>query len=189
MRLTDPRVAIFKANNHNYITFEDGTDCNFTDIVIEIVSGIQVEDGDLSQKPKNAVYTYCFEDRQNGDYDMNDIVIKAMRLDATHVLFSVEACGAYDELNLRGIHGKLLSSNIDVHQLFGVSNPKTYINTQPGTTHHEPIQEVVEVPNNFSFNTISEEKADILDPLKRKVLHIYNKTEEREVRLSTRGED
>ena len=189
MRLTDPRVAIFKANNHNYITFEDGTDCNFTDIVIEIVSGIQVEDGDLSQKPKNAVYTYCFEDRQNGDYDMNDIVIKAMRLDPTHVLFSVEACGAYDELNLRGIHGKLLSSYIDVHQLFGISNPQTYINTQTGATRHEPIQEVVQVPDNFSFNTISEEKADILDPLKRMVLHIYNKTEEREVRLSTRGED
>ena len=189
MRLTDPRVAIFKANNHNYITFEDGTDCNFTDIVIEIVSGIQVEDGDLSQKPKNAVYTYCFEDRQNGDYDMNDIVIKAMRLDPTQVLFSIEACGAYDELNLRGIHGKLLSSYIDVHQLFGISNPQTYINTQTGATRHEPIQEVVQVPDNFSFNTISEEKADILDPLKRMVLHIYNKTEEREVRLSTRGED
>lgn len=183
MRPTDPRVAIFKANNHNYITFEDGTDCNFTDIVIEIVSGIQVEDGDLSQKPKNAVYTYCFEDRQNGDYDMNDIVIKAMRLDATHVLFSIEACGAYDELNLREIHGKLLSSYIDVHQLFGISNPQTYINTQPGATHYEPIQEVVQVDPDFSFSNVGIEKN------KGKQVYIYNKTEEREVRLSTRGED
>lgn len=183
MRLTDPRVAIFKANNHNYITFEDGTDCNFTDIVIEIVSGIQVEDGDLSQKPKNAVYTYCFEDRQNGDYDMNDIVIKAMRLDATHVLFSIEACGAYDVLNLREIHGKLLSSYIDVHQLFGISNPQTYINTQTGATHYEPIQEVVQVDPDFSFSNVGFEKD------KGKQIYIYNKTEEREVRLSTRGED
>ena len=183
MRLTDPRVAIFKANNHNYITFEDGTDCNFTDIVIEIVSGIQVEDGDLSQKPKNAVYTYCFEDRQNGDYDMNDIVIKAMRLDPTHVLFSIEACGAYDVLNLREIHGKLLSSYIDVHQLFGISNPQTYINTQTGATRHEPIQEVVQVDPDFSFSNVGIEKN------KGKQIYIYNKTEEREVRLSTRGED
>ena len=189
MRPTDPRVAIFKANNHNYITFEDGTDCNFTDIVLEIVSGVQVEEGDLSVKPQNAVYTYCFEDRQDGDYDMNDVVIKAMRLDATHVLFSIEACGAYDELNLRGIHGKILTSTIDVHQLFSVSDPETYINTQNGATYFEPIQEVVEVKSDFSFSNVSEEKADVLDPLNRWVLHIYNKTGEREVRLSTRGED
>ena len=32
----DPRVAIFSANNKSYLTFEDGSDCNFSDLIIEI---------------------------------------------------------------------------------------------------------------------------------------------------------
>jgi hypothetical protein len=36
-------------------------------------------------EPVYNVYTYCFEDTQNGDYDLNDVIIKAKRLSTTKV--------------------------------------------------------------------------------------------------------
>ena len=176
MRPNDPRTAIFKANGHNYITFEEGVDCNFTDIIIEIVSGVSIEEGDLSVKPKNAVYTFCFEDRQDGDYDLNDIIIKAMRLDETNVLFSLEACGAHDELYLRNINGKVLNGNTEVHKMFDV-NTETFVNTQGGKDI-TPIQEVVKVDKNYSFNNTGDQQ-----------IYIYNKTTGKYIHLSTTGED
>ena len=176
MRSNDPRTAIFQANGHNYITFEEGVDCNFTDIIIEIVNGVNIEGGDLSVEPNNVVYTFCFEDRQDGDYDLNDVIIKAMRLDKTHVLFSLEACGAHDELYLRNIHGKVLNSTTEVHKMFSVDNTQ-FINTQGGE-RKPPIQDVVQVKDNYSFNNTGTEQ-----------IYIYNKTTGKDIHLSTTGED
>ena len=36
MKENDPRIAMFSANNKTYLTFEDGADCNFNDVIIEI---------------------------------------------------------------------------------------------------------------------------------------------------------
>lgn len=36
MKENDPRIAMFSANDKTYLTFEDGADCNFNDIIIEI---------------------------------------------------------------------------------------------------------------------------------------------------------
>lgn len=176
MRSNDPRTAIFQANGHNYITFEEGVDCNFTDIIIEIVNGVNIEGGDLSVEPNNVVYTFCFEDRQDGDYDLNDVIIKAMRLDKTHVLFSLEACGAHDELYLRNIKGKVLNGSTEIHQMFRVDNTQ-FINTQGGE-RKTPIQEVVQVNENYSFNNTGTEQ-----------IYIYNKTTGKDIHLSTTGED
>ena len=176
MRTNDPRTAIFQANGHNYITFEEGVDCNFTDIIIEIVNGVSIEEGDLAVKPNNVVYTFCFEDRQDGDYDLNDVIIKAMRLDKTHVLFSLEACGAHDELYLRNIKGKVLNGSTEIHQMFRVDNTQ-FINTQGGE-RKTPIQEVVQVNENYSFNNTGTEQ-----------IYIYNKTTGKDIHLSTTGED
>ena len=176
MRSNDPRTAIFQANGHNYITFEEGVDCNFTDIIIEIVNGVNIEGGDLSVEPNNVVYTFCFEDRQDGDYDLNDVIIKAMRLDKTHVLFSLEACGAHDELYLRNIKGKVLNGSTEIHQMFRVDNTQ-FINTQGGE-RKPPIQEVVQVNENYSFNNTGTEQ-----------IYIYNKTTGKDIHLSTTGED
>lgn len=175
MRLNDPRVAIFKANDRKYMTLEDGTDCNFTDCMFEINSGVQEEPDPLIVNM--GVYTFCFEDRQNGDYDLNDVIIKAMRLDRTHILFSLEACGAYDELYLRNIHGKVLNSTTEIHKMFNVDNIETYINTQGGE-RKSPIQEVVTVKENYSFSNTDPEQ-----------IYIYNATTNRNIYLSTTGED
>ena len=175
MKLTDPRFAIFKANGKKYMTLEDGTDCNFTDCMFEINSGVQEEPDPLIVNV--GVYTFCFEDRQDGDYDLNDVIIKAMRLDRTHVLFSLEACGAYDELYLRNIHGKVLNSTTEIHKMFSVDNIETFINTQGGE-RKSPIQEVVTVKENYSFSNTGPDQ-----------IYIHNATTGRDIYLSTTGED
>lgn len=176
MRLTDPRIAIFKANGKKYMTFEEGTDCNFTDMVIEINSGVIEEPEPLSNTIQGAVYTFCFEDHQDGDYDMNDVIIKATRMDETHVLFSLEACGAYDELYLRNINGKTLNGKVEIHKLFGVDNTQTFINTQGGGKY-EPVQEIVAVPETYSFSNTEKDQ-----------IYIYNKTTDKNIKLSTKGD-
>lgn len=176
MRDTDPRIAIFKANGKKYMTFEEGVDCNYTDMVIEISSGMEEEIEPLAKTAKGAIYTFCFEDREIGDYDMNDVIIKATRMDETHVLFSLEACGAHDELFIKGIKGKKLNDKVEVHKLFGVED-LSFINTQGGGKR-SPIQEIVEVPATYSFSNTEKDQ-----------LYIYNKTQGYPIKLSTKGQD
>ena len=173
MKLDDPRAAIFGANQRAYLMFEEGTDVNFVDIIIEINGGLK--EVDAAQEINNNVYTFCFEDRNLGDYDMNDVVIKAERLNISQVKYTVTACGAYDELYLRNIDGKTLNTTTEIHKLFGVDNLSTFINTQ--TKNYEPVSEVVTVDPSFSFTDFS------------KQVYIYNKTQGYEVKMSQKGED
>lgn len=173
MELDDPRAAIFGANQKAYLMFEDGTDINYVDIVVEIQGGLTAVDA--AQEINNNVYTFCFEDRNLGDYDMNDVVIKAERLNMSQVRYSVVACGAYDELYLRNINGQKLNESTEIHHLFGVDNLSTFINTQ--SKNYEPVTEVITVDPSFSFTDFS------------KQVYIYNKTQDYDVKMSQKGED
>lgn len=173
MLLNDPRAAIFGANQKAYMMFEDGSDVNFVDMIVEINGGL--EQVDAAQEIKGNVYTFCFEDRNLGDYDMNDVVIKAERLNLYQVKYSVVACGAYDELYLRNIKGQTLNENTEIHSLFGVTNLSTFINTQ--SKNYEPVYEIVTVDPTFSFTDFS------------KQIYIYNKTQDYDVKMSQKGED
>lgn len=172
MKADDPRIAIFKANNRTYLTFEDGSDAQFSDLIVE-VNGAEAA---LQTEPvSTAAYTFCFEDRQDGDYDLNDVVIKAERIDRNHVKYSLEACGARDELYLRNIKGNILNDKVEVHALFGVDQ-NTFVNTEDGK-NIAPIQEIVEVPEDFSFTDYDSQ------------VYIYNATTGKEIKLSKAGED
>ena len=173
MKLDDPRAAIFGANQKAYLMFEDGTDVNYADIIVEINGGLQ--EVDAAQQINNNVYTFCFEDRNLGDYDMNDVVIKAERLNMTQVKYTVVACGAYDELYLCNIKGKTLNETTEIHALFGANNLSTFINTQ--SMNYKPVSEVITVDPSFSFTDFS------------KQIYIYNKTENYDIKMSQRGED
>ena len=51
MQWTDPRIAIFTANNKTYMCFEDGADCSFCDMIFEIGSGTeQLEENQSVEK-------------------------------------------------------------------------------------------------------------------------------------------
>ena len=173
MKLDDPRAAIFGANQKAYMMFEDGVDVNFVDMIVEIQGGLYAVDA--ARQIKNNVYTFCFEDRNLGDYDMNDVVIKAERLNISQVKYSVVACGAYDELYLRNINGSTLNETTEIHHLFGVNNLSTFINTQ--SVKYEPVSEVITVDPSFSFTDFS------------KQVYIFNKTANYDVQMSQKGED
>ena len=173
MLLNDPRAAIFGANQKAYLMFEDGCDVNFADMIVEINGGLK--EVDAAQQINNNVYTFCFEDRNLGDYDMNDVIIKAERLNMTQVKYTLAACGAYDELYLRNINGEKLNESTEIHKIFGVDNLSTFINTQ--SKNYEPVSEVITVDPSFSFTDFS------------KQLYLYNKTQGYEVKMSQKGED
>lgn len=163
-----PRVAWLIINGRMMMCWESGTDRDLNDIIIEVEGGIRP----LAIIPEldNNYYTFCFEDRELGDYDMNDVVIKGRRIDNTHVEYSIVACGAQDKLTISNI-GDL--SGIEIHELFGIDG---FINTTKGN-YVEPKTTILKVDKNFSF----------LDPLTQPI--VRDKTTNKLIGLSVVGED
>ncbi len=163
-----PRVAWLIINGRMMMCWESGTDRDLNDIIMEVEGGIRP----LAIIPEldNNYYTFCFEDRELGDYDMNDVVIKGRRIDNTHVEYSIVACGAQDKLEVTNI-GDL--SGIEIHTLFGVNG---FINTEKGS-YIEPKTTILKVDKNFSF----------LDPLTQPI--VRDKTTNKLIGLSVVGED
>ena len=132
MQDNDTRIAMFNANNKTYLAFEDGSDTNFSDMIIELGgnSGSQFDD---TQEVEELAYTMCFEDRPNvADYDMNDVVLRCTRVSSTELELSLIATGANDPVLISGIVGDYVSGtelkNKEVHGLFGVET-STFVNT------------------------------------------------------------
>lgn len=145
MQLNSPRIALCQANNKSYLTFEDGCDTNFGDIIIEIKNGVEkIEEDDVNVEYMS--YMMCFEDSPLADYDLNDVVLKFQRTDDTHVEVTLLACGAHDELILNGLKGKKINNEVEIHNLFGVT-PENYVNTESGS-FIPPISEIFEIDAN-----------------------------------------
>lgn len=135
MNWDSPRIGIFSANNSTYMCFEDGADCNFSDMIIEIV-GTEIYNEEPN--PEAASYTMCFEDEpETADYDMNDVVLQAKRIDETHIEMSILALGGYDEVILQGIDGLLASD--ELHKLFGKEAGHIFINTEKNSNVESPF--------------------------------------------------
>ena len=172
----DPRVAWLVINGKNFLTWETGTDADYNDIVIEI-QGVKVPPI-IPEYPE--VYTYCFEDRNLGDYDLNDVVITATRKEAGIVEYVIEACGAHDELYVMGIDPEW--DNTEVHALFG-KETTDFINTDPNQDYINPrnITKLVITKDvsetNFYFGD------ENTDP------YIRNKSQNREVRIAKKGKN
>ena len=165
MNINDPRIAMFGVNGKTYLTFEDGTDCNFSDLIIEIGGTTQLpESNDITeepnpastsgivsieqpQEPEAAAYTMCFEDRPiMADYDMNDVVLQATRIDNTTIMISLIACGAHDEVHLHNTFTKTLE-NRDIHEIFNISGDQPYANTQIGGISKPAMSESINIGN------------------------------------------
>ena len=170
-----PRACWLNVEDRLFLTFESGTDRDFNDIILEVEGGIDP----ISFIPEfeRDYYTFCFEDRELGDYDMNDVVIRATRINKTTVEYSIVACGAYDELQVKNIAGaQVITGDKEIHSLFGVPT-NTFINTVKGATPYEPVTEQVTVPEKFSFLNAATQP------------YIHNVTMNKDVKLSQRGED
>ena len=168
-----PRMGWISVNGKMIMCFESGTDSDFNDIIIEVEGGVKP----IYNTPEfdNNYYTFCFEDRQLGDYDMNDLVIKGTRIDKTTVEYSIVACGANDLLKVY-VGNSQIFGDVEVHEMFGVSS-KTFINTKKGDTKYEPITKRITVNENFSFLDENTQPS------------IYNVSEGRLIKLSKQGED
>ena len=128
---------MFSANNRTYMCFEDGADCNFCDMIIEIKQGTEIIEETMAPDFIGAAYLMCFEDRpEAADYDMNDVVILAERLNESTISIGVLACGAEDNVILHGVDGAYINDR-EIHAILGIPE-KTFINTVSG----KPTQEV-----------------------------------------------
>ena len=170
----DPRATWFKMEDRVILCFESGTDGDFNDILLEVEGS--VTDPQTVIEFEYNTYTYCFEDRQLGDYDLNDVVIKAKRLDKTHVQYALVACGAYDNLFVKNINAGVINDNTEIHSLFG-KGTNQFINTESGAEYIEPIVVTKEVSESFSF----------LDEATQP--YLYDKSTGLEVKLSKKGQD
>ena len=129
MNFTDPRIAMFAANGKTYMCFEEGSDCNFSDMVIEIGGGIDL----IEETPETEeiAYTMCFEDRPNSaDYDLNDVVLRCSRKNETTLTLSLIATGANDKVYIHGAEGWAYNDQ-EVHEIFGLTDAdNSFVNTQ-----------------------------------------------------------
>lgn len=127
LKTDGPRLFWISFNNRVFMTWESGTDADFNDVIIEMEGGKVIPD---IPEPDLHVFTYCFEDtKTDSDYDMNDVVIKAIRTNETTIDYYLVACGAHDDVYVRGLNIGDITDNAEVHELFGVSDHMTFINT------------------------------------------------------------
>lgn len=174
MKVDGPRAGWFNLEDRLFMCFESGTDADFNDIILEVEGGIEP----IMYIPEfeRDFYTFCFEDRELGDYDMNDVVIKATRINKTTVEYSIVACGAYDKLQIKNINGTTINGSKEVHSLFGVPT-NTFINTVKGEQVYDAVTERITVDKDFSFLN------EATQP------YIYNIDQGKEIKVSKKGED
>ena len=170
----DPRATWLKINDRVLMCWESGTDRDFNDILLEVEGS--VEPIYTTHEFEYNTYTFCFEDTEKGDYDLNDVVIKAKRIDETTVEYSLVACGAYDKLFVKNVKAGVLQDDVEIHSLFGVGD-KQFVNTEIGVEKHSVITARKTVSESFSF--LDEENQP----------YIYDASTNLTVKLSTKGQD
>ncbi len=170
----DPRATIFTANNKMYMTFEDGSDCNYVDIILEMTNGIELVDE--TPDPNTEAYTMCFEDRPvTADYDMNDVVLSCTRKDATTFTLSLVACGANDSIFIHDALGLWEYNGKEVHQIFGLED-NGFVNTVVGGTTMEPVSADITVPESMTI------------PAYLKNIFIENKSTGKIIKIADQGQ-
>ena len=168
-----PRLFWISFNNRVFMTWESGTDADFNDVIIEMEGGKVIPD---IPEPDLHVFTYCFEDTKvDSDYDMNDVVIKAVRTNETTIEYYLVACGAHDDVYVRGLNIGDIQDNAEVHELFGVSDHMTFINTD-GSSY----------PYVSATRTVSKDFS-LLDEAQQP--YIYDATTKVTVRLAKTGQN
>ncbi len=169
-----PRASWLSLNGRLLMCWESGTDTDFNDLILDVEGGIEgiVVIPDI----EGQVYTYCFEDTEKGDYDLNDVVIRAVRKSSTEVEYSVVACGAYDELYIKNLNAGNITDDTEVHSLFG-KNVGEFINTEEGAESIPLVVGTKKVNSSFSLLDVNTQP------------YIYDKTTETYVRISKKGED
>jgi len=173
LEATAPRMAWMTVDNRMFLCIESGTDADFNDLILEVEGGI--EPIIIPPIYETNFYTFCFEDRRLGDYDMNDVVLKGTRLSETTVEWTLMATGATDELYIYNIEGEHIKNTAEVHDILG--KPRgTFINTQSGD-NTPYVTDIVRVAKTFSFLDVTTQP------------YIFDKNMNWDVHISRIGQD
>lgn len=180
MKVNDPRMATFEANGKTYLTFEEGADAQFSDVIVEIGGyDTDVYESDPTSNNENGqsvatrmlyetaeipgrTYMLMFEDRStSADYDMNDVVLRCKRLTGdkkNQVRLSLVAAGGLDNVKIQGIEAEYVNgynlNNQEVHELFNKEDATGYdrfVNTMPGQHTETPISCDYRLPENMTI--------------------------------------
>lgn len=204
MAVNDPRMATFTANGKTYLTFEEGADAQFSDVIVEmggydtdvyesdptgnndsghsVATTILYDENEIT----GATYMLLFEDRAtSADYDMNDVVLRCIRQtgeNSGRVELSLVAAGGMDDVVIMGIQGTKKKgydlNEQEVHEIFDVEKATGYnrfVNTVEGQQTKDPCKGVYELPEGM---TIPQFLANI---------YIVNKTTGDEIHVPTTG--
>jgi hypothetical protein len=128
---TYSHTVMFQRGGNTFICFEDWVqDFDMNDIVLLVNEESNVEPAPVApthsckENIRFYRYSYGFEDTRNGDYDMNDVVLRVWRpsLQKNQLTIEVAACGASDSVYIfyNTLEGERLPlfSGKEVHQLF-----------------------------------------------------------------------
>ena len=154
-------TVMFERGGTKFIGFEDWIkDFDMNDIVLMLEGSVEAMPAAGINTENSHVFSYAFEDTRLGDYDMNDVVLRAWRptLKEQKIKVQLVAVGAYDNIKVY-YNDPLTNQTIalfdgkEAHQAFrdlGYADDNLFINTQSqnATVYPETIINV----NGTSFN-------------------------------------
>lgn len=197
MEEDDSRVCMFQANGKTYLGFEDGSDCQYNDYIIEVSgydtnvyasapagaeeksSGVETEYLYSDEEITGAPYTMCFEDRPlTADYDLNDVVLRCKRISSTELQLTLVACGGTDDVVIHGATG-WSHNDQEVHAIFHAVDPEKgnlMINTEINGEKRDVISDFVTVDKSMTV------------PKYLKGIFIENKTTGKIIQIAKKGE-
>lgn len=158
---------VFYMNDYLFAACEDGDDWDFNDRLFWFPYGdVNVMDAYDPFDPTPSepqTWTYAWEDKDFGDYDMNDCVIEVQEnpADNSKLDITLVALGGSRELWL-GFENKNARSYADyqhvfeqeLHEVLGIPVGKM-ANTGNGTLTVDPVKITLPKPEGFNFQTCS----------------------------------
>ena len=172
MEDADKRVKVFMLNGYVFIACEDGEgencDWDYNDRIFWMSYGAErIEKAKMVPFPpepmKPQVWTYAWEDRDKGDYDMNDCVIEVQEneKDKNMLDITLVALGGarrlwlgFDNKNATNYNDYIHVFEQELHEVLGIPVGQM-ANTGNGTRTVEPKKVTIAKPAGFDFQTCS----------------------------------
>lgn len=163
---TSSRVKVYMFNGYVFVGCEDGDNWDYNDRMFWMPYGAdRVEKAEgLPVPPEPSepkVWTYVWEDKDYGDYDLNDCVIEVQenKNDRTKLDITLVALGGarqlwlgFDNKNAKTYKDYTPVWNKELHSLLGVATG-TLVNT--GRASANPVKITLPKPEGFDFQTCS----------------------------------
>ena len=112
------------------------------------------------------------------DYDLNDVVLRCIRISKNVLQMTLVATGGNDDLVIHGAEGWRYNDT-EVHEAFYATEPvngNRFVNTVRGGTHRDVLSDFVIVPDGVTI------------PMYLKNIYIENKTTGKMIKVSKKGE-